>query len=165
MTEVWEDLEEFPGYAISTWGNVMNLRSERYRAVGQNSRGIATVTLFNKERVYTRSVAVLVAKTFIPEDRDGFETPINLNGDRMNNRVDNLLWRPRPFAIAFHKQFDNQTFRRHYMPMIELNTGDLFDSGREPAIRFGLIFNHILMCCHNETSVFPTLQRFRFDLT
>ena len=63
------------------------------------------VGLFRDQEQYKRSVALLVAKAFLKQPSEFFDTPINLNGDRLDNQVINLMWRPRWFAIKYNRQF------------------------------------------------------------
>lgn len=160
MDEEWDSIPEFPGYAISSYGRLVDERSGRNMVAGKNQQGLPSFG-FNKEGIqYRRSVAVLVANTFVPKpDDDMFNTPINLDGDRTNNRADNLMWRPRWFAIAYHKQF-NHPHQGFIVPIRDVDTGEEFPTSWEAAIKFGLLDVKILVSVVNETSLFPTRQRF-----
>lgn len=162
MREFWEELEEFPNFFVSNFGEVMNVKTRKYRKTVVNQRGILMVTLPNEDKMTTRSVAVLVASIFVPEDRPRFDTVINLNGDRANCRSDNLAWRPRPFAIEYHRQFERGTLTIPDIPVVELTSDEIFPDVRAAAIRFGVRFVDVLLSCHNKEKVWPGNRIFRF---
>lgn len=157
----WVVLSEFPMYSINREGRVWNNVRDQPVATTMNQLGIAQVGL-TKDRVqYKRGVALLVAKTFLePPVPESFNTPINLDGDRANNRVDNLMWRPRWFALLYHRQFHNgqRGFRE---PVMEINSREVFPTSWDAAIRYGLIDREIMIATLNRTYVWPTYQEFR----
>jgi hypothetical protein len=113
--EDWRDIRFFPGYSVSTIGRVRNDDTGRMMTLMVNQSGVVNVGLTRSREQHRRAVALLVADAFIPRPiREAFDTPINLNGDRMNNTIDNLVWRPRWFAIKYIQQFKNNVrgFRR-----------------------------------------------------
>lgn len=156
----WARIDEFPGYSVSDIGEVRNDRTGRYLSLTTNQAGIVQVGLVKGGSQYKRSVAVLVAKAFLdPPMHPRFNTPINLDGDRSNNRADNLMWRPRWFAVKYHKQFDKprQGLRQ---PIREKRTGEIFPTSWEAAIKYGLLDRDILIATLNRTYVIPTYQEF-----
>jgi len=167
MKEEWIELEEFPDYAVSNLGNILCLRNDLVRRPSQNQQGIAKITLVLDGRTHTRAVAVLVAKTFLKRDasylRDPniFNTPINTDGDRMNCCVDNLMWRPRWFAIKYHQQFQYIEFHQAHPYIEEIETGERFNNIKDPSINYGLYYRDIIKSFMNHVYVFPTGQEFR----
>src|ERR1035437_7091866 len=100
MLENWAVIHNIENYEISTLGNIGSRKTDGSRTVSQNRQGVPKMTFYQDGHYITRSVALLVAETFLPDPpRDDFTTPIQLDGDRSNCRVDNLMWRPRWFAI------------------------------------------------------------------
>ena len=163
----WISLDElgFPDYAINELGEVRNERTGRVLRQSHNQAGICKIGLIRPYFKLQRTVAVapLVAHTFLPDPRNEFfDSLINLDGNRSNNRVDNLMWRPRWFAIKYHQQFFND-LRGFTVPIIELETGETFVNSWEAAIKYGLIDRDIFIASINRTNVFPTGQRFRAD--
>lgn len=157
---MWEPIDEFPGYSVSDSGDVRNDDTGRILSVTPNQHGVAQVGLMNNRVQYKRGVALLVATAFIEPENEQFNTPINLNGDRMDNRVENLMWRPRWFAITYHRQFHND-LRGFKKPIIEINTLEQFDTSWDAAIKYGLIDREIMLAALNRTYVWPTYQEFR----
>lgn len=155
----WKPIEEFPGYSVSDTGMVRNDSTDRIMALSPNQHGIMQVGLMRNLVQYKRGVALLVAKAFL-EPHSVFNTPINLDGDRANNHIYNLAWRPRWFAIMYHRQFFNDK-RGFAEPIVETRTGELFESSWEAAIKYGLLDREILIATLNRTYVWPTFQEFR----
>jgi len=164
--ERWAKLIRFPTYAISDRGRVINQKRETLVRPLINNTGVGVVGLIDSDgRHTTKSIALLVAETFIPRPDDRFDTPINLDGNRTNNVVENILWRPRPFAVMFNRQFRLPRFYTDRTPLEIVDTGEWFSNVVAPVTRFGLIYSAIFVSCHNRTRVFPTEQRYRFSKT
>jgi hypothetical protein len=159
--EDWRDIRFFPGYSVSTIGRVRNDDTGRMMTLMVNQSGVVNVGLTRSREQHRRAVALLVADAFIPRPiREAFDTPINLNGDRMNNTIDNLVWRPRWFAIKYIQQFKNNV-RGFRVPVEEVRSGEQFPTSWEAAIKYGLLDREILIATVARTFVFPTNQKFR----
>ena len=110
--EVWKDIPGFEGrYAVSTMGRVKSLPryvncrwdNDKYvpekilRATPKsNNSPYLTVPLGLGKN---RNVHILVLETFIGSRPDGMETR-HLNGNRNDNRLENLAWGTRQENIA-----------------------------------------------------------------
>lgn len=158
--EEWCYIPSFPGYSVSDTGCVRNDETGRLMALTMNQQGIVNVGLTRDYIQYRRSVARLVATAFIPPPRDTFDTPINLDGDRTNNNVWNLVWRPRWFAVKYFQQFINGE-RGFTVPVMETKTEECFHTSWEAAIKYGLLDREILVATIGRTYVWPTYQTFR----
>jgi len=160
MEEQWRPIADFPGYSVSNLGNVRTDKSGRILRLNANQFGVLQVGMMRDGTQYHRSVPLLVAKAFIPQPLGPFDTPINLNGDRHNNEVDNLAWRPRWFAIKYNQQF-RYSYPHHIpMPIIDLNTREISENSLDCAMRYGLLEEDLVMSILNRTYVFPTYQEF-----
>lgn len=156
----WREIVGFSGYSVSDAGVIQNDNTGRIMRTYRNTRGIETVGLMHRGVQHKRSVAVLVADAFILTARSlRFNTPINLDGDRSNNRVTNLAWRPYHFARKYHQQFriGPQGFAR---PVQNEQTGEVFETSWDAAIRLGLLERELVMAILNRTYVFPLYQTF-----
>lgn len=161
MEELWSVIEGFENYSVSNFGRVRSNWSERILVAYPNQSGLVQVGLMLNGKQYHRSVPLLVAKAFIPQPSGPFDTPINLDGDRSNNHVDNLAWRPRWFAIKFNKQF-RESYENHIPePIEDLKTGEVTEDSLECAKRYGLLENEIVMGILNNITVWPTYQKFK----
>ena len=111
MTE-WRELRDYPGYTINEYGVVMNMKRDRPVHPRFNRQGYLMLGLFKDRVQYTKSVAFLVADTFIePDPNPRYNSVIHLNGDRSDCRAINLMWRPRRFATTYHRMFDDEPYR------------------------------------------------------
>lgn len=162
--EVWVEVHEFPGYSVSDRGRVRNDETGRLLSLSPNQYGVLRVGMMNTDRHQeNRSVALLVAKHHLelPPDNSAFDTPINLDGDRYNNRADNLMWRPRWFALKYHKQFEEGARTGYKVPIQVLSTGDIFPDSMAAAMRFGILAEDTVKSAIHNQFVFPTFQKFK----
>lgn len=159
--EVWREIYDFPGYSVSNMGRVRNDDTGRIMAQTRNQAGILQVGLMGPRTQHKRSVALLVANAFLPTwESDAFDTPIHLNGDRSDCRAENLMWRPRSFAVRFHRQF--KTGRISVRQTIEdVKTGQRYRNSMAVASRFGLLDRDIAEAIETRSKVWPTYQEFR----
>jgi hypothetical protein len=160
MNEEWKPIEMFEDYAVSTFGRICNRETGRMLALNLTQYGLLQVGLMRNGQQYHRSVPLLVARAFVPEVRGPFDTPINLDGDRQNNRVENLVWRPRWFAIKYNQQFRNPSEHHIAGAIADLKTGEVSANSLEAAKRYGLLENDVVFSTLNRTYVWPTYQEF-----
>lgn len=155
--ESWLEISEFPDYAVSTLGRIMNGITELIKVPTANQQGIPSVILTKEKQHYRRGVALLVSQHFLEKPRHfSFDTPINLDGDRFNNEVSNLAWRPRWFALKYHRQFTQPRPYKFDGQIEVLQTSEIFDDVREYAMAYGLLETDVLQCASNKIPVFPT---------
>jgi hypothetical protein len=161
MDEYWKDIEHFSEYGVSNYGRIRSNKSGRILSTSPNQFGVVQVGLMKDGIQYHRSVPLLVAKAFLPVRPGPFDTPINLDGDRLNNHVDNLVWRPRWFAIKYNRQFRFPYEGRIDRPIVDKKTGEISNNSIECAIRYGLLEEEIVLSIITRTYVWPTYQEFR----
>ena len=156
--EEWIEIDEFPEYSVSTHGRISNDRRDIILTPSLNSRGIPTVGMSLGLRQYRRSVPVLVASGY----GDHFNTPTHLNGDRLDCHADNLVWRPRWFAIDFHKTIIYDQFPDwHDSPFEVVQTQEVFQKPLPCAKKYGLLQMDIFMALINNRPAFPGGIEFR----
>lgn len=143
MRERWHELEEFPDYAISELGEVHNIKTGMPRRTSINQQGIVKISLYHGRELITRSVAVMVAEAFCEGQTEFFNTPIHLDGDRENCRADNLMWRPRWFAVQYHRQFQSEDFHNMDVRIEDIETGEQYESVKEACMKLGLYYNDV----------------------
>jgi len=163
MQEQWRYIQDFDGYSISDHGRVCNLRRDSILTSSINHQGILKVGLYDHAvgRSTARSVGLLVAKAFLDRIGPNFDTPIHLDGDRTNCRIDNLMWRPRWFAVKYHRQFFIERFRFGKRHFEDIETEEEYWDYVEPCTKFGLIHNAVILSYLTDIRVFPTNQQFR----
>jgi hypothetical protein len=89
-----------------------------------------------------------------------FNTPVNLNGDRLDNRAENLMWRPRWYAVLYNNQFEDRYPNPIEVPIREIETGEEFPNSMAAAAYFGLLEREIVLSILNHTWAVPTYQKF-----
>jgi hypothetical protein len=157
----WREIVGFSGYSVSDDGKVSNDQTGRVMRTTMNTHGIETVGLMQFGVQRKRSVAVLVGDAFIRAARSiKFDTPINLDGDRGNNRVSNLAWRPLWFARKYHRQF-NVGPQGFVLPVQNIQTEEVYETTWDAATNKGLLEQDIVMSILNRTYVFPLYQMFK----
>lgn len=161
MTEHWKTIEHFSEYSVSNFGSIRSNKSGRILSTSPNQFGVVQVGLMKDGVQYHRSVPLLVAKAFLPIHPGPFDTPINLDGDRLNNHVDNLVWRPRWFAIKYNRQFRYPSDMHISRQLVDIKTGEISENSMECAKRYGLLEEEIVLAIMNKTYVWPTYQEFR----
>jgi NUMOD4 motif len=158
--ENWKQIDLFPEYSISDQGRIRSNKTGRILALNETQYGLVQVGLMHDGMQYHRSVPLLVARAFIPQQFEAFDTPINLDGNRHNNHVDNLAWRPRWFAIRYNRQFRHPPESPILSRIIDLKTQEVSENSFECARRYGLLEQDLIHSILNRTYVWPTYQEF-----
>lgn len=92
MDELWKDIEEFPLYEASTFGNIRNKRTKHILKASTNCSNYKYISIIdhNKQRK-TYSVHRLIAKVFIPNINNNL-TVNHKDHNPLNNYITNLEW-------------------------------------------------------------------------
>lgn len=164
--EEWCVVQGFPNYSVSSLGQIRsdieykNGNTGRIIRQSTNQRGVAYVGLMKNGLQHKRSVALMVAHAYIFTARSHtFTTPINLDGNRLNNRVENLMWRPLWFARRYFGQFECP-HARIPDPIMEVKTHIVYENSWDAALQLGLLDAEIFEAILDKTYVWPTYQTF-----
>lgn len=161
MRETWKSIKDFSGYSVSDQGDVRTDKTGRILSTFQNQSGLVCVGMMRDGTQYHRSVPLLVAKAFLPKHKlPTFNTPVNLNGDRFDNAVTNLAWRPRWFVVKYNRQFTYPYPHSITTRIVDLETGEVSRNSFECAKRYGLLEEDLVLSILNRTFVWPTYQQF-----
>jgi hypothetical protein len=162
MLMEWRPIEQFPIYSVSNEGLVRNEETGRQMSLLVNQHGVVNVGLTRDCRQYKRAVGLLVATAYLKDKQPNkaFDCPINLDGDRFNNCVDNLAWRPKWFAVQYRRQLEEAHFEDEW-PIENVDTHETFRNTWDAARRYGLLQMHILLAIANRSEVWPFRYRFR----
>lgn len=157
--EYWLPLRQYPGYSVSSLGRVRNDRRDSLMGITTRKNKHTFVSIVQDGRQVMRSLGTIVAEEFIiSPDPFIFNTPIYLDGDLRNCRADNLMWRPRWFALKYTRQF--RVPQGSIAPIVDIETGEVFQDLWPLIMTRGLLHSDIVMSVVNRTAVFPTRQRF-----
>jgi hypothetical protein len=156
----WEPVQGFPGYSVNPLGQVRKDSTGRILHTRINQYGVPYVGLMREWRQCIRSLPRLVATAFLPPPSEIFDTPINLDGDRTNCTVDNLMWRPRWYAIYYANQFKDRYDNPIEAPVRAVETGEVFPNSFAAACRYGILEREVVLSVLNRTPTWPTYQRF-----
>ena len=153
--EEWVEINGFPRYAVSNRGRVKDLLNHRELAQTIVQQGIPTVGLVDAGLVHRRSVPLLVALHWLPnEDPEHFDTPIQLDGNRLHCDVTNLMWRPRWFAVFYHRE---KTFleEQRNIRFTETTDNHIFLSVRHASMYYGVLEKDIFASLDYGDAVYP----------
>lgn len=161
---VAKEIEDFPDYVITPEGNVFVKETGNIRKPSLTQNGQVKIILFRDGKRYTKSLALLVARAWLHNDRNPeiYDTPIHLDNDLTNNHVDNLAWRPRWFAIKYQKQYWTNNYRYSTVAVQDVQTGEIFNTLLEVCQRYGYLYMDVIRSCTHNESVFPSWRTFRF---
>ena len=83
----------FPDYYVTSDGNIWSNKSHKLLLPAPDSSGYLTVSLQSNGKQSTKRLHRLVAEAFVPNDDPAHKTTVDhIDGDKTNNRADNLQW-------------------------------------------------------------------------
>jgi hypothetical protein len=95
MKEIWKDISGYVGlYAVSNWGRIKSIYygKEIILKPRINCRdGYCYINLWKNKKAKTHRIHRIVLKIFVGPCPSGMECR-HLDGNRENNRLDNLRW-------------------------------------------------------------------------
>jgi hypothetical protein len=163
MVDEWLPVEGFPGYSINAFGQVRRDDSGRILIPRFNQDGVPYVGMMRGWKQCTRSLPRLVARAFLNRPNDIFDTPVQIDGNRSNCRADNLMWRPRWYAVLYNRQFDEERYDRPIDAPIQTadeQINEVFPNSLAAACRFGLLEREVVLSVLNHVPTWPTYQYF-----
>lgn len=158
--EEWRSIFEFPTYAVSSYGQVLNIQTDRVLSRSEVQGGALRVTLFDSEGPHTRSVKNLVADAFVPRPITEHDCPVLLDGSERNLKADNIVWRTRAFAWHYKRQFADVSDIHSIGPLQDVENGEFYRDIYEAATANGLLLKDVWRCVHGVIhTIPPTDQR------
>ena len=124
--EEWRDIPGWEGlYQVSNMGRI---RSIRVRVIKPyETKGYQVATLHSGDRYERQGVHRLVARAFLPNPEEK-EQVNHLDGDKSNNRVENLEWATCRENNLHRCRVLNGGGGRPKRPVVCLTTGEWFSS-------------------------------------
>lgn len=90
MEEVWKNIDGFENYMVSNYGKLKRINKNGEKIIkGHLNKDKIQLELRNNGNVLNISLAKLVAQTFIRDLKEN-EIPTHIDGNKSNNRHDNL---------------------------------------------------------------------------
>lgn len=143
--ESWKKISVSPKYEVNSDGNILNSVTGKQLKPVVQSNGYTHVTLCDENGHHQTSVHKIVATEFIPNPH-GYSEINHIDGNKSNNRVDNLEWCDRrenmkhAYRTGLQKPNQSQiteslskaveTLKR---PIRDIETGECFSSIAECA--------------------------------
>lgn len=152
-------IEDFPPYEVSEQGRVRNGDTGRELGTYDNGHGIRQVVIRRNTRNVARAVHRLVADAFLDPAPDDC-VPMFRDGDRTNICPENLVWKPRWFAVKWTRQ-GNQTHPRDLRRVRMVRTGVIYENSLECARAIGGLEELVLLTAQSRWET--TYMGSRFD--
>lgn len=131
--EIWKKINGYGDYSVSSVGRIRNDRTGTIRKLQVYTKDYYSVRLNGKNLLVHR----LVAMAFIdnPENKPDVD---HINGDRKDNRIENLRWVTARENLMGHGHEARCDFHRMWLLATNINTGEkiTFQSKTECAKHF-----------------------------
>lgn len=152
----WVELEEFPGYSINEKGLVKNNRTNRVltrKYVGLKSPFVGLMV--NGKQIQRQINRLMLASYPTETWPEFFDTPIHLDGNKDNCRLENLRLRPRWFAVKYHKDCREDLFPQWDRDIYIEELDRTFESPWQIAREFGVLQLAVYRSLLTEEELFP----------
>lgn len=156
--EVWKTISEFPNYEVSNLGLIYNKKRGTIMRTSRTNFGHIKITLLSQwdGYRYTRSVAQIVAEAFVEPPTPLCDQVVVLDGNFANVAAENLVWRPAGYAWKYSHQLNTpQPLHYKNLPVVNIVTGDVYDSIIEAGMTEGLLFEEIWRSTYTGVGIFP----------
>jgi NUMOD4 motif/HNH endonuclease len=136
MSEVWEEVNGFPRYLVSSIGRIQNRITNRFLKPSIDRDGYLYVDLYFDGLSYRRKIHRLIADAFFYDDHEDLEVNHN-DGNKSNNFIGNLEWTTHGGNVrhAYATGLNKGRVKGHSIRIIE--TQEVFPSERACARAIG----------------------------
>lgn len=163
--EIWKNIKEYPNYAVSNQGRVINIKTKKILKPNKKKNGYLEYRLYKSGKIYYLLAHRLVAIAFIENKR---KVPFinHKNEIKTDNRVENLEWCThkencnygtaiyrRVIHTDFKKRNKNINFikgtkkgKRVYQYDLKGNCVQVYNTCKEAAIKNNINITNICNC-------------------
>lgn len=142
--EEWKDVVGYEGlYKISSFGNILSSYSNKLLKPKKEWSGYARVALVKDKDVKFWSVHRLVLTAFVP-NIENKNTINHKDGDKLNNRLENLEWATSQENILH--AWANGKHDNHKVKIKCVETGKIFNTIKEAAQKMNVSETGISHC-------------------
>lgn len=173
MEEIWKDIKNFEGYQVSNLGRIRTHNKTTYTqkhgirqwkdkilkfkpfttSNQKSSQGMGyRIDLWKNGKPKSFLVARLVATTFLEDLIDTNMTVNHKNGDRLDNRVENLEWLSRADNIRYG--FENNQYKQISITLYNDNEKLRFRSISQASLFLKRSSNYISKCIKNNQKIY-----------
>lgn len=158
MQEIWKDIKNYPKYQVSNLGRVKSLnymRTNREKVLSLKTTrcGYLTFLLYKNGKRKNALVHRVVAEAFLP-NLDNKPQVNHMNGDKTNNRVDNLEWATQSEneKHAFRTGLKHKPINKYNILQYDTrgNLIKVWDSAREIKDNLGISKTQIGLCANGK---------------
>lgn len=163
-TEVWKPIPGFSHYSVSNFGRIEKTTTGRLMRMSPNQTGHLKINLIADADglQYTRSVAVLVAQSFVEAPHSSCTEVVLLDGNLTNTAAHNLVWRPPGYAYDYARQIHTpQPNQYMVLPIINNMLGIEYASIYDCGMSEGLLFEALWTAVHTGRPLFPNWHTYR----
>ena len=148
MKEIWAVVAWAPKYKVSNYGNLVNTETNKPIAGTVNNRGYRRYDLCVNGKRIVKSGHRLVAEAFL-EKVDGKPLINHKDGNKLNNRADNLEWcTSKENSQHAHFVLGVEPPNKKAVRCVE--TGVVYESCCEAERKTGIQNAHINLCCNKK---------------
>jgi hypothetical protein len=145
MKEEWVAVQDYPNYAVSNLGRVLNIQRDTILKPRPNDEGYLRVSLSLEGQVRDQYVHRLVAAAFFT-GYDMREQVFHFDGDKENCALNNLRMKKRPRFGDTLSSRRRQTGKR--VEVVE--TGDVYRTARDCARYIGGDYGSVYACLRGD---------------
>lgn len=147
------EIKKYPGYFVSNEGYVIGKRGKRIGFV--NRAGYEIVTLCGDKGRRTVATHRIVAEYFVSGRSDEHNVVDHINGDKSDNRSDNLRWTSRRKNLLYAYTEQNsfpakQRPKKVILHHVKEDKWYCFDSIHDASVKLGIAYWHLNDAYHGK---------------